>query len=339
MKMYSTLLALTLIISGQVFAGDNNAQGRVNRLLRFIANQSSNRDTALYTLIAKRCNRYLPFSEEHNCRSAVKKQIELLDYDIIYNDKKQYPPKETWSRESFVFIAFKKKLIDILSDPDTSIYLDKMRLGLSDYLTGANPQFNIWDMTLAYYNSPLLAARTIAALFQDTSTVKLHLAYLERVRPQGRMAFDSNLERLSKVIDSINLILDYSEDNFRSLFYPSPFREHLKKNIYHFYVPLYLSMAMAAGGMDLEHALMAPMMLTITYEFITLAPDYSYLLRDPERLDPVQTASTLRDIFAGYCGANFGIGKNISPDFFVQMRESFAKSTADGVELLLHSAN
>lgn len=338
MKKYLLPLLFSLFVINSYGSADP-VPDRINGLLRFIANYSILRDGALYHLIVRRCNRYLPHGERSACREALKRQIELLDYDLVFNEEKKIPPKDSWSPDAFVFIAFKKTLISTLSDPRTTVYLDEIKQGLNDFLTGADPKFNIWDKTLAFYKSPLAAARVIAALFQDTSIIKLHLAYLEKTGVRGRMAFDTNRDRLAKVIDTINMILDYSENNYRSLFYPRSLREHLYRNIYHFYVPLYLSMALAAERVPARYALTAPMMMTLTYEFITIAPDYRYLLKDPERLDAVKHVDTLRDIFAGFSGASFGLGKIVVPGMYVLMNESFTRSTEDGVNFLLHSVN
>lgn len=338
MKKYLLSLLLTLFM----FNSHGSVTGptdRINKLLRFIANSSMLREGALYYLIAHRCNRYLSYDESFYCRQALKKQIAILDYDIVFTDEKKVPPKDAWGPDAFVFVAFKQTLISTLSDPRTTLYLNEIKQGLNDFLSGANLNFNIWDNTLAFYGSPLLAARTIAALFQDTSTIKLHLAYLEKTGTRGKLAFDENRGRLSEIIDTINLILDYSENNYRDLFYPAPLRDQLYRNIYHFYVPLYLAMALAADKTPYQFALAAPMMMTLTYEFVTLAEDYRYLWKDPARLDVIHDIDSLKDIFAGFSGGAFGIGRNVAPGHFVLMKESFNRSTEEGVNFLLYSAN
>lgn len=339
MKNYYFLIIL-LIVTNSLYGSPNTAPKRVNGLLRFIAHSANDlRDNRLYGLIAKRCNTYLPSGEKEICRRTVKRQIEILNYDLIFTASKKISNRNSWGPESFVFVAFKQSLISILSNPRTTTYLDRLKVGLNDFLTGKNPHFNIWEETLAFYNSPLIAAKTIAALFQDTSTVKLHLAFLERSGTRGRQSFDANRERLSRLIDTINLILDYNENNYRSLFYPNPIRKHLNRSLYHFYVPLYLSMALAHEKIPHKYALVAPMMMTLTYEFITMAPDYRYLLRDPARVDPIKHASTLRDIFACFSGASFGLKTNVAPGMYKMMRESFSRSTEDGVDFILQSTN
>ena len=79
-------------------------------------------------------------------------------------------------------------------------------------------------------------------------------------------------------------------------------------------------------------AFSAALMLTLSYEFITASNDYRYLYQDPET---VTLTGKLRDIFGGYCGSNIGVrGMNFNTSFQV-IKESFARSTSDAVELLL----
>jgi len=342
MKTKNFILAIIVLLS-TVFASANphsvneKSSRRMNKLLKFIAKNAITRDVALYALLSQRCYRYVDSAYVADCQLAVAEQIRVLDYDVHFpGDKKN--SDEVWDMDSFVFIAFKKNLIDLLSSKKTSLYLDQMAQGLSDFLTGTNPQFNIWEMSQSFYLSDLQAAKVIAALFQDTSIVKLHLAYLQQTQIIGGETYKANFERLSRVIDSINLILDYSEDNYRTLFYPKSLQAKLTRNLYHFYVPLYLSMALKAEGVPSRHALVAPLMLTLTYEFITMAPDYRFIFKDPAFLDPRISTSTIYDIFSGFCGAAFGVGKNPSEKLHIYLSESFSVSTKEGVNLLLYWA-
>ena len=103
---------------------------------------------------------------------------------------------------------------------------------------------NLWTLTLNFYGNEFEAARALAVLFQDTSHVKLHLAYLEMSGVQGTTSwFDANRELLNRTIDTMNMVLDANGENFQALFYPPAVQAKLHRTIYHFYVPTYLSMA------------------------------------------------------------------------------------------------
>lgn len=330
-------LTFLILISFQAFCAPSKqevAARRFNKLFRFIAKHTLARDVALYSLLSTRCSRYVDEWYESDCSDAVLDMIKILDYDVHFPEPIRR--EDTWNTDSFVFVAFKKSLVQLLSSKHTSIYLSELSQGLSGFLTGENSEFNIWEMSVQFFGNKLHAAKMIATLFQDTSLVKLHLAYLDQTNTLGSETYYENFEKLSAVIDSINMILDYSEDNFRSLFYPKNLQSRLKRNLYHFYVPLYLSLALESQGVSKKYSLLAPVILNLTYEFITSAPDYRYLFKDPER---ILYPSSIDDMYAGFSGALYGIGKKTNPVLLNLMNERFSSSTKDGVELILQWAN
>ncbi|MCM2348934.1 MAG: hypothetical protein NDI69_02865 [Bacteriovoracaceae bacterium] len=328
-----THIFFVLIFLSTAHAGIDTAQQRSNGLLQFIASQEGLRNIALSTIIVNRCKRYMSYSDRGPCKEAVKKMIELLDYDIIISDKKIPASRNNnWTPSSFVFVAFKTNLISLLNHPRTAAYLKDLNQQLYDFLTGAKSDLNIWDVTLKHFKSPYMTAMVMATLFQDTSIKKLHLAFLDRSSVRGSALYQSNKEMVSRVIDTINLILDVSDDNYRKIFYPKEIVPHVNRNIYHFYVPLFLSMSLNREGISPQFSYTAPLMLTLSYEFITSSNDYRYLLQDPE---VITSLGKVKDIFGGYCGANIGIrGMNFYKSFEI-IKESFARSTEDSVELLL----
>lgn len=334
--MKITMLLTLFLFCSNLFAVENNsALRRSNGLLRFIAEQEGLRDFALASIIGNRCGRYMDHNGKAPCKAAVKKMIQVLDYDVIFSeDKIPAPPKpdETWNPRSFVFVAFKTNLINLLSNQKTAVYLNDLNQQLYKFLVEEKARPNVWDITKAHYKTDYMTAMAIATLFQDTSSMKLHLAYLERANTQGNVAFQSNKELLSRVIDTINLILDSSEENYRGLFYPQEIQADLNRNIYHFYVPLFLSKSLEKEGIEKQYAYTAALMLTLSYEFITSSNDYRFLFKDPERIEGVHK---LKDIFGGYCGSNIGVrGMNFNKSFEV-IRASFGRSTKDAVDLLL----
>lgn len=313
------------------------APQRVNGLLRFIAHNEALRNYALYNLIASRCNTYMDYFEKLPCKDAVKRKIEILDFDIILSDDKKpiLFEQDSWKTKSFVFVAFKKDFINLLSDQRTTIFLEDLQQRLSKYLTREDTSLNIWNLALTHYKTAFEASKAMAVLFQDTSLMKLHIAYLAKADIRGSLLFNSNKALLARVLDTVNLVLDYSEETYQEIFYPRYLRSYLNRNIYHFYVPLYLSMALTKAGVQDKYAFVAPFLMTLTYEFITSANDYRYLFKDPERIDPRQLGK-LRDIYGGYCGSNFGVyGLGFYRDFEI-LKESFARSTHDTLRFLLN---
>ena len=286
----------------------------------------------VYSLIAKRCERYLPESKMSACQETVIQMLELLDYDIIFSTKNN-PPQVI--PQAFVFVAFRNNLITLLGEAATGAYLESLNKGLNNFLLGTDENFNFWTLTLNHYQNELKSSQVIAALFQDISLAKLHLKYLDKAKIEGSVTFQKNKELLDKTIDTINLVVDYHPENFQKTFYPKHTSwGSLNRNLYHFYVPFHLSGAMQKKRIDKYISFIAPFLMTLTYEFITTSDDYRYILNDPERLDPADHAFKLKDIYAGYCGALRGIEKKPALNLS-EMGELFNVSSYEAVTTLL----
>jgi hypothetical protein len=286
----------------------------------------------VYSLIAKRCERYMPENKMGECQETVMQMMDLLDYDVIFSTN------ETTDKgipQSFVFVAFRKNLINLLENPATAKFLENLNIALNDYLLGTNETFNIWELSSSHYKSEFKSSQVIATLFQDISNAKLHLRYLEKAGIEGSETFKQNKNLLEKTIDTINMVVDYHPENFQKIFYPKgSIGTSLNRNLYHFYVPLHLSLALQKSSTDKHMTFIAPFLMTLTYEFITTSNDYRYILTDPERLDTTEHAWKLKDIYGGYCGASKGLGKK--PAFNLsEMGELFNVSSYEAVTTLL----
>ena len=330
-------LLLMIAVSANSFA-ENDETLKPNPLLSFIAEITGLKQYALYSVITNRCDRYLPTrTEQKLCHRAVDKKIDLLDFDLFsVGNKQQNDPAELIQPHPYIIVAFKKNLLSLLNESRTQVYLNSVQLELTRFLT--EDRFypaNLWELTLKYYPSQEMAAKVIATLFQDTSPVKMHLLYLEKTKTQGNENFEDNKELLSRVIDTIQMITDYSGESFQKVFYPRDVATQLNKAIYHFYVPLHLSLALKRSGIDGRYAYIAPLMMTLSYEFISTSNDYSYIYKDPARLDPglSQDMYKIRDIYAGYLGARYGA--KLQPKSLNDIAGAFDAKTADGVNLLL----
>lgn len=324
---------MIIFMISSLSANTDTALRRSNGLLRFIAEQESLRNMTLSSVIGTRCSRYMPSSEKTSCKDAVKKMIHIMDYDIIFPEQKVPPkPQGPWTPSSFLFVAFKQDLMNLLSEPKTKVYLKNLNEDLYRYLTAEKESLNIWELTKTHYQSDYSASKVIAVLFQDTSLMKLHIGYLEHVKPTGTEIYEGNIELLSRVIDTINLVLDNSEEHYRKLFYPPTLQKDLNKNIYHFYVPLFLAKALEREAISKDSAYAATLMLTLSYEFITTARSYEFILKDPET---IKNAHTVQDIFGGYCGSMIGAYGPRKNKSFSEIQDKFFSSTLEGVELLL----
>lgn len=305
---------------GIIFASASQAQ--TNTATRY-ANEIKN--FALYRLISTRCERYLPEQKQSQCQKTVATMLKFIDSAMLFPS-----PSETEAQglapQAFIFMAFKTTLIELLEKNSTTLYLNDVLLKIRDE--------NLWEVTLKHYPIHKMAAMVMAALFQDTSHTKLHLAYLKRSVKKPGGAFVQNFELLDQTIDTINHVLDSNPEYFQELLYPRGVKTDLNKNIYHFYVPFYLAHALKENGSSLEMSYIAPMLMTLTYEFVTASPDYRYLLSDPAKLDATKFAWKIKDISAGHQGAAVAVGKkNVrSLDF---LSKSFSESTSKTVRKIL----
>jgi hypothetical protein len=288
-----------------------------------IPQDEKSQNILLYTVIAKRCEHFLKTNEISKCEGTVSQLVDVLDAHIIFTGSK-----------SFVFAAFKKELIKSLSSETTATFLNHFNKSMNDYLLGNLDQFNLWDLALEHFQTEEMSARILSALFQDTSLSRLHLVYLEKAQIKGNAAFTKNKQLLNRTIETMNLVFDYSKSSYTKLFYPTQSKGPLNRNIYHFYVPLNLSFKLQELGVSNQMSFTAPLLMTLTYEFITSESDYRYLLEDPETLDPLKHEWKIKDIFAGYQGAAMGSSKKTIKSLRF-LKDHFSLSTNKTVKAML----
>ena len=115
--MRNLLLILSIVFSLHSHAETSDHLDRTDGFLHYLAEKKALTDLALRSVIGARCSRYMPQPDKSPCLQAVSRMIQLLDYDVIFSDDKAAPPetKIKWTPRSFVFIAFKKNLIALLS--------------------------------------------------------------------------------------------------------------------------------------------------------------------------------------------------------------------------------
>jgi hypothetical protein len=303
-----------------IFAFPSHAQ--TNIATRY-ANEIKN--FALYGLISARCERYLPEQKQTDCQRTVASMLKLIDSAMIFPSIAK-PETSALAPQAFIFIAFKTTLIELLEKQTTTLYLNDVLLKIRDE--------NLWELTLQHYPSPKMAAMVMAAMFQDTSQAKLHLAYLKKSVKKPGQVFVQNFELLDLTIDTINQVLDSNPEYFQELLYPPGVSTDMNKNIYHFYVPFYLAHALKQQGSSPEMSYIAPMLMTLTYEFVTASEDYRYIFSDPSKLDPTKHAWKIKDISAGHQGAAMAVGKKKVQNLEF-LRQSFSTSSSKTVKVLL----
>lgn len=267
-------------------------------LLRYIGSNDTLRLYAIHRLIDVRCHRYLSPQEADQCGEATLTMLRHLDFDIRFLDE------SSKTIPAFVFVAFEAQLIELLNQETTGQYLELLARKFEDQTFHSAVLFNLWDETLAFHDgNQLQALLKLAVLFQDTSTAQIHLEYLARRQVEGSRFFNPNVARLARVLEQIVRLQNEQPQLFNQIAYPAWIGASLNSSIYHYYVPWFLAAQLREQGTPPRFAGIAPLMLSITYEFITSRPDYRHLILDPQT---VQQTWTMKDIYAGLSGATQG---------------------------------
>jgi hypothetical protein len=284
----------------------------------------------LQMVIKDRCGRYLKSADKDLCKKSVDAILEELDFDVKILDE---------ASKSFVFMAFQKNLVKILSQSQTHDFLKGYQAELTKYLLNHTlSPVNLWDYSVKFYSSEEKALEVIAALFQDTSERKLHLAYIHGTRDYQNESFQKNADYLGLVIDTMDQVQKSGNGEIDGLlFYPKGFQENRNVNMYHFYIPAYLTSRLMKMNRGARSARLGPLMMSVTYEFVTAGKDKEFLFDDPQKIDGSTAAGLwkITDIYGGYSGGLFGLKLPSQVKDFQSVKTSFTRSSQAGMELLL----
>ncbi len=291
------------------------------------------RENALKRVIQQRCSRYMKsFIEQQSCNFAVHDMIRSLDFDILFfGDVKE---EDHWETGSFVFVAFKENFYKLLELTTIQTYL----LGINEAFYGFfndNFSFNLWDYTLKYFkNNEDIAAHVIAILFQDTSPLKLHIEYVLQKEKNPSKYMSKNLKILSEVIDNFNFAADTDIKRYKAAIFPKHLLSNRNGSLYHFYVPMYLSVKLQKKGYSKRYSSIGAFMLTLTYEMVSSNPKSwkTYIWNDPEN---VTSSWKVQDIYQGYSGAMMGTKQTQKMKNFETAKSYYKQSTKKGTQYLL----
>jgi hypothetical protein len=268
-----------------------------------------------------------------DCHFAVTDMLAELDFDMIFPESASMNAahKELEAPMNFLFIAFKSDLFELLQTPSTSDYLDRLLGAFNEYLLGKNNQLNLWQVTLDNYGSSVKAARVIAALFQDTTSKKLHIAYLDKTYPNMSQSMRENRDRLDRLIDTMIQASGAAGDKHHELFYPKDAAKGMNPGLYHYYVPLRLAYGLKSLGTNSSMSFIAPFFMTLSYEAITSAEDYRYVFKDPATIN---NAWKIKDLFSCIQGSAKGSGEK-NQNSLHKISDLFQASTLNAVKAII----
>jgi hypothetical protein len=168
----------------------------------------------------------------------------------------------------------------------------------------------MWAMNTGNFGATL---QKISVLLQDTSAVEIQINYLKGIAKKHGF----NAASLKAITDLDGIVYQLnseilSEENYRSYMklYPSADIENsVTPLIYHFYPMAYLALILQKSGFGNRLSSFIPFLFNTEYVSQTLDP-LSWPLHHPApfKIDNDFKRWKMRDIYAGYRGAIFGLG-------------------------------
>ena len=289
-------------------------------------------------LVSSRCERYQvsdPLSDLWNslidpyitskCEAATSLMFKFLD---IKTEK---------DSEGYLGRAiFSSKLVEILSQADTTLYLTTL---LNNYNKGSN--FSLFD-SLAKGPLNLGATKSlefIAVMFQDTNALQ-HVYYLNLLQKKERWSDYSIKSKNLKLLTEFGQILQgklaecqynrHCMDKNLS-YYPMQANldgKNFQPAIYHFYIPAYLSYKLRLYGHGYYASFITPLALRVLYEqLFSEKTDFSkldsYLIALGDREPAIASKYKQIDLYLSLIGISWALQIHPSMTF-----DDFAKNSS-----------
>ena len=302
-------------------------------------------DLCVAALLAYRCkqlNLFVP-ALGNPCVAtalAVPKVLQILRTDVILEDADGKPTPFNLP------LIYAPRLRELIQDPKVQAYLSDLAPALRSALHEKIP-FSLYAFTFRYAGERATAIDWLAVLFQDTSWVKLSYRYLARtLLPSAdenavpKPELYGALVRLNEVLDLLEPdALAAADPKGQIHLYPEGLGAGdtfaLGRTPYHYYPMAKLALELERGGAGERRAFFLAYLFNAEYEFQTLDPQ-RWPLRVPAPTAPLTASGALRlrDVYAGYLGALFGISRERRGNFADFARE-FAESPFHQLQRLL----
>lgn len=274
--------------------------------------QGKNFSACFQILLQGRCATYANWNllskREYFCENSVIDMIELVH---------PVQPKDDPNH----VVAFPKQIGELITDPKAFAYLRDVPAAIEKSIQ-ENRLFNLWDFTLERTGmNEDRALKWIAVLFQDThpdENVVLAEARVGFGEPKKERRLTSTERRVwEEAIDALSFDrLDDKSGVSDSVFlvvYPNIDGTFFSSGMYHFYFSAYVARELqknrkskTVSGIDMNG--FAPFLLNTMYEMqADQDPDKSPL-DDAKPFSRTARDHSLRDTYAGYVGALYGLG-------------------------------
>lgn len=208
-------------------------------------------------------------------------------------------------QEEVFSIVFNNELLALAQTPRSHQVLEQIDFDLT-YRTS---EFQLYQSVYSVLKNHKSTIRWIAVMLQDTSEKMAQVHYLKAHAKKTMLS--------ARIIQSLtNLILKIKsyEQSGIDVLKPGqllPNSIKLEQNfvgwrIYHLYVPAYLANTLISRGVDIRRAAYGAAMMNFSYEAITVGGGLQY----PTGFSPFKpNRAKAFDMYAGYLGACYGIGK------------------------------
>ncbi len=206
-------------------------------------------------------------------------------------------------------IAFSEELVQLMRDPFTKKFLEKLRDDASEAMQH-HAEFDLWKHTLAQLNGDKSKALWfIGVLLQDTSSAVEHVEYLRDRRHDG-----ISIERIDLLEEVMDLFQpeQLEDEKFREwlTLYPAMVpvgsERSFNPTVYHFYTLGYLSLRLKWRNANQKLAAFQPFWIEVAYKFKQISPSRWPL--DPRPFKRADHESRLRDIWGNYIATRWAAG-------------------------------
>ncbi|MBL7664040.1 MAG: hypothetical protein JNM93_02815 [Bacteriovoracaceae bacterium] len=355
-KKFIVFFLFFLLSAQSLLAQTNKDSGYMDKIIRYISENSALRGYGLYKVLDIRCQRYAAhFMDRTLCPFSLMDLVQVLDFDIVFEPEKtvvniedrkytdEYErrfnkaekPAESASAPlpRYVFSAFKTKLLELLENPQTHDYLKVLNQKFYRYSQNIDKDFDLWTATLTHFKGDRLSALThIAVLLQDTTHLKLHIEYVRTVKKTISTQMEKNLTILSSLIDNMNFLAEMDMPKYVKALYPPTENKNRNLSAYHFYVPAYLAKRLQNRGYTKRLSAVTAFMLPLTYELVSAEEGLTNILWDPKKIE--NNDWKLQDIMQGHGGALFGINYDNKLKDTAKVKKYFAVATFFGAYYL-----
>lgn len=223
------------------------------------------------------------------------------------------------------------ELKNIIRNQEVIEYLVEVTKFVEEAKNNTSNTYNLWEWTLSRTSGERQKAiQWLAILFSDNT--------------KDEYTLESNCLKKLKEINSGHLILQHYAKAMNAVYkhnipkniqlYPKAYNvENL--GLYHFYVNAYMTSKFVQEGYDQKSSTLLPFFVNTLYEKYSKTRDPLSMFVSPvPDLDPNNTYSdyySLRDIYLGYAGSLFALGK----DNEIQSFDEFSREYLDSPQLWL----